>query len=251
MRGVRAFPAFATEPHDTTPLGLGRLAFTIAFGVALPIVCLTLDPVVFRSSDVLLDAVRPPVLGAFRVAGHSAAAIGMASLLVWLVLRRPAGLMAGLLAGGAALALGLGLVLLPLTLIGLFVGVGGLGLVPFGTAWVFLWQARAAWLATACRRAATSWAVAGLLIVCGLPWTLQALTWAAFRSATESAASNDPVEAERGVALFNRLWFAADADELAWAFAREQDPDRRGRLADAYRRVTGGDVEHRLANLRD
>jgi hypothetical protein len=53
------------------------------------------------------------------------------------------------------------------------------------------------------------------------------------------------------VEQLGRLWFATDADDLVWAFDREQNPDRRRRLAAAYRRVTGGDVEHRLAILRD
>jgi hypothetical protein len=252
---VMSIPAYplpsAAEPPDSAPLGPGRLACAIAFGVVLPVVCLALDPVVFRSSNALLSPIGSPVLGAYRVVGYSAAAIGMASLLIWLVLQRSAGLMTGLLAGGAAFALGLGVVLLPFTLIGLFVVVGALGLVPFGTAWVFARQAQAAWRAAAAYRAATAWAAAGFVVACGLPWMLQALTWEAVRSATELAASNDPGEAERGVEQFSRLWFATDADDLAWAFARERNSDRRQRLADAYRRVTGGDVERRLAILRD
>lgn len=240
----------APEPPDAIPFGPGRLAFAIAFGVVLPVVCLALDPIVFRSSDALLSPIGSPVLGAYRVVGYSATVVGIASLLIWITLRRPAGVLAGSLAGGAAFALGLGLILLPFTLIGLFFIVGVLGLVPFGTAWVFVRSALAAWRA-ARHRAATGWAVVGFLVACGLPWALQAVTWSAVRSATERATSTDPGEAERGVKQLSRLRFVTDADELVWAFEREQDPDRRRRLADAYRRVTGGELESRLAILRD
>ena len=252
MRTIPAYPLpSAAEPPDRPLSGRGRLAFAITFGAVLPVVCLALDPVVFRYSDALISPISSPVLGGYRVVGHSATAIGVASLLLWLVLRRPAGLMAGALASGAAFALGLGVVLLPFTLIGLIVLVGALGLVPFGTAWVFARHAQAAWRAAAYHRAAPGWAAVGFLVACGLPWTLQAAAWSAVRSATQLAASTDPGEAERGVDQLSRLWFLTDAHDLVWAFDREQDPDRRRRLADAYRRVTGGDVETRLAILRD
>jgi len=239
------------EKPDHPPFGPGQFAFAILFGVVLPVVCLALDPVVFRSSDALLRPLGSPMLGAYRVVGYSATALGIASLLIWLVLRRPAGLLAGSLAGGAAFAFGLGVVLLPLTLIALFILIGVLGLVPFGTAWVFARSARAAWREAGSHRAATGWAAAGFLIACGLPWTLQAVAWSAVRSATELAVSPDPGEAERGVEQLSWLYFVSDADELVWAFEREQNPDRRQRLAEAYRRVTGGEVQDRLAILRD
>ncbi len=252
---MTSYPAYplpsAAGLPEPTPFGPGRPALTLALGVLLPVVCLALDPIVFRASDGFFSALDSPLLGAYRVVGYSATAIGIASLLVWRVLRRPAGLMVGLLAGGAAFALCLGVVLLPLTLIGLFFLVGALGFVPFGTAWVFARESRAAWRSAGSRRVATGWAVAGFLAACGLPWALQTAVWSAVRSATELAASDDPGEAERGTRRLNWLGVATDADDLVWAFGREQAPERRRQLATAYRRVTGGDVEQRLALLRD
>jgi hypothetical protein len=244
------FPSTA-DPPDPARLGSGRAALALAFGVVLPVACLVFDPVVFRSSEALPGPFGSPLLGTFRVVGYSATAIGVASLLTWLAVRRPAGLSAGLLAGGAVFALGLGVVLLPVSLLGLFVLVGVFGFVPFGTAWVLAREARAAWRVASTRRAAAGWAAAGFLAACGVPWGLQLGAWEAVRSATEAAASDDPAEAERGAERLGRLWFAADADDLVWAYERERDPDRRRRMAAAYRRLTGGDVDHRLAVLRD
>src|SRR5205085_7811140 len=142
-------------------------------------------------------------------------------------LRRPAGLLAGSLAGGAVFALGLGLILLPMTLIGMIILVGVLGLIPFGTAWVFGRNARAAWRAATRHRAAPVCAAVGFIFACGLPCVLQVMAWSAFRSAMELATSADPGEAEQGVEQLSRLRFVVNADDLVWEFAREHDPDRR------------------------
>jgi hypothetical protein len=214
----------------------------------LPVVCLALDPIVFRSSG---GPFGGALLGPYKVVGYSAAGLGMVSLGVWLIRRRPAGLLAGLLAGGAAFALCMGVVMLPFSLLGLVFVVGALGFVPFGTAWAFAWQARSAWRAAGAGRTVRRWAAVGFLVACGVPWVLHVGARAATRTATAAALSEDPAEAERGLAALENLWFVVDADGLAWAYSREEDPGRRQQLAAAYRRVTGGDVEDRLGVLRD
>jgi hypothetical protein len=234
---------------DTQPSGPGTLVFAAVFGIVLPVVCLVLDPTVFRSS--VASPFGGAVFGGYKVVGYSAAGLGIVSMATWLIRRRPAGLLAGLLAGGAAFALCLGLVLLPFSLIGLIVLIGALGFVPFGTAWAFASQSRSAWQSARGGRAAGRWAAVGFLLACCAPWGLQVGAQVAVRSATTAALSEDPAEADRGLVAIERLWFVIDPDEFAWAYSREEDPGRKQRLADAYRRVTGGDVESRLAVLLD
>ena len=137
---------------------------SVVFGLVLPVGCFALDPFVFTADGVLRG-----MLSGYRLLAYSAAGLGMASLLVWLVVGRPAGLLAGLLAGGAAFAGCVGLVLLPFSLMALVIVIGFAGLIPFGTAWVFVQNARRAWAAGG-RRA--GWAAVGLLIACGGPWAL-------------------------------------------------------------------------------
>ena len=221
-----------------------RLPATVLFGFALPLGCFVFDPIVFRWSETFDGG---PWLGGARPLCYTAAGLGMASLAGWLALRRCPGLTAGLLAGAALFALGLGVVLSPLSLIGLLVCVGVFGLVPFGTAWVF---ARQAWLAWE-RAAGLAWPLLGLVLATGGPGVLQVGAEVAVRSATADALSADPATAERGADRLARLGFATDPDELVWAYSRDRDPDRKRRLADAYRRVTGGDIERRLDVLRD
>lgn len=244
----RMTPPPDEPPPPDPPPGPVAIVFAAAFGVVLPVVCLVFDPMVFRSSGALFGGA---LFGAYKVVGYSAVGLGVASMTVWLVRRRPAGLLSGLLAGGAAFALCMGVVLLPFSLIGLVIVIGVLGFVPFGTAWVCVRQARAAWQATGGGGTAKRWAVVGFLVACAGPWGLQVGGRAATDSATAAALSENPAEAERGLAALERLRFVVDADGLVWAYSREEDPGRRERLAAAYQRVTGGDVEHRLAVLND
>ena len=60
------------------------------------------------------------------------------AMAVWLVTRRLAVLFVGPFFVGALVALGVGVVLLPFSLLMALVGIGLLGLVPFGTAVTFL-----------------------------------------------------------------------------------------------------------------
>src|SRR5262249_22891883 len=58
-------------------------------------------------------------------------------------------------------------------------------------------------------------------------------------------------EVARGVSVLKRFRLLADFDQLVIAYEGERDPDRRARLAASYRELTGGEIEHRLAVLRD
>src|SRR4051812_47856510 len=91
-----------------------QIAFDLAFGVALPLLCLYFDPIVFRAS-----ALGQPLLGSYMVVGLVAIFLGLVSLPGWIILRRPASLFAGLLAGSAIFSTSLGFVLLPYSLMGL------------------------------------------------------------------------------------------------------------------------------------
>jgi hypothetical protein len=106
-----------------------QLAFDIAFGLILPVLCLVFDPGVF---------------GAFRLEACLFIGIEIAALGIWLALgSRLAGqasLISGTLYCGFAGAAVVGLMLLPMTLIGLFFVfvIAALGFIPFFTAIVFL-----------------------------------------------------------------------------------------------------------------
>jgi hypothetical protein len=77
----------------------------------LPIVCLVADPIVFRSSS--HDSPKLPKHALFA---YTAIGLAFLALSLWLLCRRPASLLAGLLLGESFFALVLGLILFPASL---------------------------------------------------------------------------------------------------------------------------------------
>jgi len=106
------------------------------FVVFLPAVCFALDPVFFDATPTSLPNLFEPlqlatyVCVAILVIAFYSTYIPIASIYVRHFLL-------GFLLAGLALSLCFGLVLLPLTIIGLVFVLGVLGLIPFGTAWRF------------------------------------------------------------------------------------------------------------------
>jgi hypothetical protein len=121
-----------------------RLIVDLAGGIVFPCLCVYYDPGFFRG-------VRN--LGGLPHASLAVAAMGMqmVALLLWLAVGRRAGvaaaLFSGVFMGGTALAMLIGLALLPASVIGIFLwaGYGGLGLTPFLTAVVFGRNSARAW----------------------------------------------------------------------------------------------------------
>ena len=93
----------------------------ILAGVGLPLICLAFDPIVFG------DKLDGGILSRYRFVAYFAIGTCMLSLLAWLVFRRPAGLFVGLLGGGTLIALIVGIVLLPFSLMFLVIIIGALG----------------------------------------------------------------------------------------------------------------------------
>lgn len=241
-----------SQPATSHRLSAGRIVFDVAFGLALPILCLLFDPMVFRGSG--FDG--QPLLGRFRVVAAGAIWLGFFSLSIWLAIPRPSrivsGLWCGLLAGGALFALTLGLVLLPLSVLGLTVVIGVLGFSPFLTAFVY-WRsaANAFRLGRSDGNRFIVLASIGLLISCGGPWAVQWYGNHETAAALRSIQSGDPADFEQGLARLKRIRVLIDHDRLVSAYEFSPDHDVRKRIAEAYQELTGTSIESRLASMRD
>jgi hypothetical protein len=115
-----------------------QVIFDVALGVIMPVLCLILDPVVFRN----LLSIGQTMLGSIRVFGYTSIALGIIALSLWLLLRNHLSwlnaFLAGILFYGAFFALLLGVLILPFSVIGLLALVGVLGFTPFFTSFAFL-----------------------------------------------------------------------------------------------------------------
>jgi hypothetical protein len=154
-------------------LRLKRLGVDLMGGLILPVLCLVFDPGLICQYKLVILAY--PAIG-----------LQMLVLVLWLLLGpvRPwfSALMAGLLMVGVLIAGGIGLAMLPLSLVGLLaMGIGLLGLTPFLTAYVFGRNAGKALRHTADFKLGKCVLVVGIVIAIAVPVTLyvtcgQALT---------------------------------------------------------------------------
>jgi hypothetical protein len=225
-------------------------AFSIAFGIIAPIVCFALKPVLLPGDVFELPGLR--FINIFWIFGYGVIGLGIASLAIWLWRGPRLGAWCGIVAGDllacALFAAGLGIVLLPFSVIGLFAIIGVLGFVPFLTAATFGGNAiRAFRHARRLMGEPKAWAtmVLGAWLVVGVPGALQ--SWA---SLTVRQAMRDVARGEASGMARLRSWYRfAHRDRLVWAYAAERDPVSKERLAGTYRELTGEDAEHRLLML--
>ena len=224
--------------------------FDVIFGLFAPIGCLIFDPVVFRGT-----IIGTPLLADWLTGGWCAIGLGVVTLAVWLYVGKPAPMLAGLLFAGALFALGLGVAMLPLSVIGLVMLIGIFGFTPFVTAFVFWRNFLRALRSDAMKsRGARSVVlfVAGLAIGLLLPPAANGFVTSRVARGTELILSGDAEKLAEGVALLRPVRFAADFDALVWAYDRAgDDKDLRRRIADAYFELTGGKIEDRLQRLLD
>jgi hypothetical protein len=234
---------------------LSQLIFDVTVGMILPVLCLVFDPLVFRGG-----LMGRPMLGDYQFFAYGLIAIEIVALGVWLAMGRRAGEWCGVLGGvmiaGAAFSAVIGLLLLPLSVIGLVFIVGVLGFMPFVTAFIYWRNARRALAAAGARmsRAALYLTLAlGAIVPVGAPafahWRVKRTIEV---SLSEVLAGGD-VRTDAATRRLSYLsWFIeGEFDQLVLAYDRETDPARKERLARAYREITGDDIERRLYVLND
>lgn len=229
-----------------------QLAFDVAAGIVLPIICLAFDPVVFRGGA------PGPLLGGYRAFSYVAIGFGVSALALWLWLKRwtapLSGVIGGALAAGALFSFGVGVVILPLSLIGLFLLIGALGFSPFLTSFVFLRNALRA-LAHARLRVTTAQlvvlALLGAAVAIGGPSAAQWKISQMMSRSIQEIVGGGEAPVRLSIVTLRLLAVVGDTDEIVWAYEREADPRRKERLAKAYREITGTDIEDRLMILLD
>jgi hypothetical protein len=213
------------------------IEFSLAAGIAAPLMCLVFDPLVFKGGDE-----HGPIFGHYWVFAYSLIALEILALTFWLRRRERLGVLSGVVAGtllaGSVFAFGLGLALLPFSLLALLAVIGALGFTPFLTSFVFcssgilaLRSARSC-LRTPCL--AISVAV-GVVLAYALPYSLQSGAERGWRNAVEVLADGD-ASAIRRVQLFYRFRpHDGNHFPIEAAIEKERDPVRKQRLVEANR----------------
>jgi hypothetical protein len=132
-------PGFWRRQFTGEPAPLQTM-YDVAWGIVMPVVCLVMDPVIFKGYWA--------ILGYWNRMAYAFIACEIALLAMWLVLRgrlrNGALLLSGPLLAGGVFALGIHAIMLPLTLRGMPFAIGFLGFTPFLTSFVYF---RNAWRA--------------------------------------------------------------------------------------------------------
>lgn len=234
-----------------------QTAFDILFGVVAPILCFIFDPIVFKDSFNLAAFDRG--LSHLALFVYIFSALSIITLSLWLILGGRSSslnaIIAGVLLAGSACSLVIGILILPLSILGLmFFFIGIFGFIPFITAFVYLRNGIRA-LRTAASLAGQPELTAMVLLGAVLAITPSVLVqWQINRTVTHSMndlLTGDVHAATSATQKLRTFAWAADFDQLVHAYSRETDPTRKDTLAKAYRDITGTDIETRLAILMD
>jgi hypothetical protein len=168
-----------------------------------------------------------------------------------LVRDRAKAFVAGFMAGAAVFGLALGLAILPFSLLGiLFLGVGLLGFSPFLSAAVFGVRARRAFR-EAPPRLRTFQAAAGGLVFGGLCIGAQVSATHVLRTSVGDIVSGGVRKQRAAQERLSRWQWLVDMDQVMLAWEKESDPEAKQHLADAYKGVTGQEIEERASQFAD
>jgi hypothetical protein len=231
-----------------------QAVFDFVFCLIAPILCFYFDPVIFKGG-LLGEA----LLQRFQLFAYCVSAVEVSVFLVWVVIGERIGAWSGLIGGtlinGAVFSAIIGVAILPYSLMGLMVGIGVLGFIPFLTAFAYL---RVGWRALESRDKTTVGSpVIPLLVGAILSLTLPALvSLYVTRTTTKSINAilyGNPQQAELAIGQLRRLPFIPEQnlEPLVRAYMSERDPARRNMLKNSYQILTGEDLEQRTAILND
>ena len=217
-----------------------RKIFDIAVGIVMPIFFIIVDPAVFRSSQIT-GISEPAYLGAFKALSYAAIGIASAALSRVIVRQKLDPLVAGLLGASSLLAGGLGIALIPISILGtFFFGLGLLGFSPFLAAVVY---ARAAMFPSHDE----PWN--GKLVLAGFGVFFVACLGAQLGTnrAVDWAIENQNSVTARAVLRAAPILY--DPDQMVWQYQAE--PTRQPQLAAAYRQMTNTDIADRVNAMAD
>jgi hypothetical protein len=221
--------------------------FDLLVGIVLPVICVLLDPAIFRSF-----AGGSWFLKHLRLFAYMEITAGILALLYYMLTRRASSFLTGLLLGSALFAFSLGIAMLPMTLIGMLFLIGVFGLSPFFTSFVFARSAARSWRQCDARdsRGPRKLPIAlGFIMILAIPAILQSASFHYGNRAVIALQSGSDQDFAHAVRTLKLVHY--DTDELALTYQKTNNVNRRARLARAFTAITGEVVQDRLSSLND
>ena len=218
------------------------------FGVILPVICFAFDPIVFKggiSGPAMFANYKPfAYLLSFACVMGLAARLIFGEKLKWLN-----GFLAGLFFLGGVISLGVGIVLFPLSLLGLMILIGALGFTPLFTAVIYLRNAVRAFHASKIFliKNVRLYAFAfGIIFSASLAWTINS----EIKNSLRWIEIGNPQVAYAESRKLKYLSPLVNFDNLALFYNRamidEKKSEKMQTIAEIYKELTGQDIEKKV-----
>ena len=240
---ARQFADIPTEKQDR---------FDVVFGIVLPVICLVVDPIVFQGGFFG----ERPFLGRFQLFAYLFCGLQIGIFLCWRTLARhllpAAGLIGGVLLAGALFSFIVGVLIFPLTLVGLIVLIGIVGFTPFLTSFVYLRtgiRALRSQQRNALFESRFLLAIVAALLSVAMPGLVSQHVSTTISTSVNQIVYGNPQEAQ--VAVDRLKWLPVSStsmSQLVDAYSNETRTEKKNVLKRYYEEITGEDIEVNFFN---
>jgi hypothetical protein len=225
--------------QEATP---GQRHYDWLFGVVMPAVCFALDPVIFRSG---INA-KGAFLGTYKPFAYLLSFALIMTMSAWLLwgkkLKVFNGLLSGLFALGGLIALVIGIVIFPLSVLGLLLLIGLLGFVPLFTSVVYLRTAVRAFRSA--KPFLTANALTGAFVLgLALSFTVPMLVNLKIYRSLEAMKTSDVAAIRANARELRYVAPLVDAGSLAAIYCHSSKDEKYRALVEAYADLTGYRME--------
>jgi hypothetical protein len=235
---IRQFSEVPTEKQDR---------FDVVFGIVLPVICLVVDPIVFQGGFFGERA----WLGKFQLFAYLFCGLQIGIFLCWRTLAQhlapAAGLIGGVLLAGALFSFIVGVLILPITLLGLVILIGVVGFTPFLTSFVYLRtgvRALKRQQTNALFRSRFLLGVATALLSVAMPALVSHEVSKTISRSINQIVYGNPKEAQAAVGRLKWMHVSATAlTQLVDAYRNETHSEKRAVLKAYYKELTGEEIE--------
>ena len=219
----------------------------------LPVICFVFDPVVFKGN--ILGAA---FLGTFKPFAYLLSFVSVMAMSAWLIwgekLKWLNAFLAGLFVVSSMISLGIGIILLPISLLGLFVLIGVLGFTPLLTSIVFLRNAARAFHSAKPfleKRVLINSFILSAIFSLVIPWVLNVQ----IKNTLNEMARGDAQTIRAKAQDLKYVAPLVNFDVLALLYHRSaadgRETEKMKAIAEIYKEMTGEDIETKGRILMD
>jgi len=234
---------FWARQFSTEPTRLQRI-YDVLFGIIAPILCFWFDPLVFQNS------LEPDegLIGRYKFFVYSSSVIAIITLSLWLLygtrLRRSTSVIGSILFSGAVLSGSIGGILLPFSIVGLFLFIGFFGFIPFFTSFTYWRNGFRALQQGKLQRSFILSFILGVILIFLIPANTDFILSRLAAASMKTLVSKDSTSSEKDAAVKRIKWLRwyIEAERIKSDYYEETDEVRKENIAIAYRVLTNRDI---------